>query len=69
MIFRLSAMTASQLATAYAEASTAVQEKFKAGGVARRTTAVEKPEAQQPKAALIGPRDAAAMQKIFNTKR
>lgn len=65
----VSAMSASQLATAYAEASTAVQEKFKAGGVTRRTTTVEKPEAQQPKAALIGPRDAAAMQKIFNTKR
>ena len=64
------AMSASQLVAAYSAACTAMQDKFKVGGVAKTTAAVieDKPKAEAAQL-LIAPRDEAAIKSLFKNKR
>lgn len=62
----LSKLSATELVAAHAEAGRLAQEKFKVGTVARSTAATT-PE-KKPVAALIAPRDAAAMRDVFNPR-
>lgn len=58
-------LSATDLVAAHAEASLAVQTKFKPGSVSRSTAATQ----EKPAAPLISPRDAAAAKNMFNVKR